>query len=194
MNSCKTCKFYEVNISILCKECSNCSGWKPIKEKIMKKSCQMCRFSIEHTNNGYCSEDPDNPIEVRDHCKLLSEWKPVFKPSEMDLLALESLRDGREVYSKDGKKSVVYSIEGSRNAYSMKTGVHVFFYDKIYAEKPCTDLTEEEVKEHMFEKVWMWDKDNAEEYKLVGFIEGHDYPYRTKNNHFAHASLTKPKF
>jgi len=118
----------------------------------MKKSCQNCGLSSYNTEYGFCE---DNPLK-KAGCSTYSQWIPVvFKPSEMDLLALESLRDGREVYDECGEKIIITSIQ--KENYVGRHILNKIHYvaTKICLDKPCTDLTKEEVKEHLFEKVWV---------------------------------------
>jgi len=57
------------------------------------------------------------------------------------------------------------------------------------------DLTMEEVKEHLFEEVWMWDDEpkRACRIKLCGYYGGDEVPYLGSTSWFAHASLIKPE-
>jgi len=126
-------------------------------------------------------------------CVCIDSDKWTFKPSDMDLLALESLRTGGEVYTEGGKKIAITGINKTNYLGIGEDYYHPnYIISEIYAEKPCTDLTKEEVKEHLFEKVWMWDGMDPEQRELVGYKENKSYPYRTEKNKFAHASLTKP--
>jgi len=146
----------------------------------MEMSCSNCA----NKSNKWCV------------CNGLSDWKPEsFKPSEMDLLALESLRDGSKVYSEGGEEVIISSIGDFYRVKKESFLYGEYAMDKIYAEKPCTDLTKEEVKEYLFEKVWMWDNRlNLKQREIVGHKINTPYPYETIHNHFLHASLTKPKF
>lgn len=144
----------------------------------MSKDCKNCRYG-DTEYDEYCGAYK---------CQGFSLWQKVFKPSDMDLLALESLRDSREVYGENGIEGVVESI--GKTFYQVDHALA----SMLYAEKPCTDLTKEEVKEHLFENVWMWnDECDLDKYELTGFNRvGKNYI--GIHHIFAHASLTKPKF
>jgi len=169
----------------------------------MIKTCETCRFSGNNTKYNWCNENPDSPTYPNGSCKMNvfgdenGYWQPVkFTPSDMDLLALESLKTGREVYRKNGKKGVVKDI--LKDHFLVYTDVFYSHVEEIYPNKPCTDLTKEEVKEHLFEKVWTWGNgNNLKQRELTGYDEGDSLPYCTRHNgnkqDFKHASLTKPE-
>jgi len=160
----------------------------------MEKNCNNCRFSSDNTEYSSCNNNPDSPTyQHKEDCLFPDTlfYQPIFKPSDMDLLAIESLRDGKPVYRENGIKGIVNHI--NKKFYQVESVLVV----NIYPDKPCTDLTKDEVKEHLYEDVWMWnDNSDLEQYRLLMFDEGCKKQYITKRSgfihRFKHASLTKP--
>jgi len=159
----------------------------------MERNCNNCGFGGNNTKYESCARNPECPVcQKKVICVGQEYWIPIlFKPSAMHLLALESLIAGREVYNKDGRRCIVISIH--ENLYHIDGQRVCAYVDEIYPDKPCIDLTEDDVRKHIFEKVWTWDhKYNLRDRILKGYKEGNAKPYVTIIDDYKHASLNKP--
>ena len=172
-----------------------------------EKSCRNCKHSMKNNDTG----------EVCRYAKydcgpLLEKFTPIKKPpTEMQLLALDSINNGTKVWGQDKfctTKGVVtsfikgmgYFIESGNRKASFKAP-----FKEIFSEKPQTwkDMTREEVFQHCLdkpdEKVWGWDVNNGniinlQKRQLCGYYHNHKpYKYGFNDGTRQHASLTKPE-